>query len=57
MYVALLVIQMIALLMVDWHVGGVVEDIGPDVTVGWERGDRVAAFVHGGNNSQFDDGM
>ena len=57
MYVALLVIQRIALLMAHWHVGGVVEDIGPNVTVGWERGDRVAAFVHGGNNSQVDDGM
>ena len=57
MYVALLVNPNIALLTASWHVGGIVEDIGPNVTVDWERGDRIAAFVHGGNNSQLDDGM
>lgn len=46
-----------SLLIAGLHAGGIVEDIGPNTTVDWKKGDRIAAFVHGGNNSQFDDGM
>ncbi|KAK3369373.1 chaperonin 10-like protein [Lasiosphaeria ovina] len=35
---------------------GVVEEIGPKVTKAWKKGDRIAGFVHGGNQSQLEDG-
>lgn len=33
------------------------EEIGPRVTKGWKKGDRIAAFVHGGNDTHPDDGI
>ncbi|KAK0621027.1 putative zinc-binding oxidoreductase ToxD [Immersiella caudata] len=35
---------------------GVVEEVGPNVTKGWKKGDRIAAFTHGGNKVQTEDG-
>ena len=35
---------------------GVVEEIGPKVTKQWKKGDRIAAFVHGGNYNEPEDG-
>lgn len=32
-------------------------EIGKDVKKEWQVGDRIAAFVHGGNQSQKEDGM
>lgn len=37
--------------------GGVIEEIGPKVSRGWKKGDRIATFVHGGNDSRQGDGM
>ncbi|KAK4497713.1 hypothetical protein PRZ48_010366 [Zasmidium cellare] len=36
--------------------GGVIEEIGSKVTKEWQKGDRVCGFVHGGNESQKEDG-
>ncbi|CAK4001977.1 related to zinc-binding oxidoreductase [Lecanosticta acicola] len=36
--------------------GGVVEETGPGCGDHWKKGDRIAAFVHGGNVTQPDDG-
>ena len=33
------------------------EEIGPRVTKGWKKGDRIATFVHGGNDTRPDDGI
>ena len=33
------------------------EEIGPRVTKGWKKGDRIATFVHGGNDTHPDDGI
>ena len=35
---------------------GVVEEVGSKVTKSWQKGDRIAGFVHGGNASQPEDG-
>ncbi|KXT03166.1 hypothetical protein AC579_4968 [Pseudocercospora musae] len=35
---------------------GVVEEIGPKVTKNWKKGDRIANFCHGGNETQPEDG-
>ena len=32
------------------------EEIGPKVTKGWTKGDRIATFAHGGNETQHEDG-
>ena len=36
--------------------GGVIQDIGADVSTSWREGDRIAAFVHGGNDTHPEDG-
>lgn len=36
--------------------GGVIEEVGPGVTKRWKKGDRIAAFVHGGNRTEPEDG-
>lgn len=35
---------------------GVIEEVGSKVTKSWQKGDRVAGFVHGGNHSEPEDG-
>ncbi|KAF2095446.1 putative zinc-binding oxidoreductase ToxD [Rhizodiscina lignyota] len=35
---------------------GIVEEIGPEVTKKFKKGDRVASFTHGGNNIEPEDG-
>ncbi|OQD80001.1 hypothetical protein PENANT_c040G09921 [Penicillium antarcticum] len=35
---------------------GVVEQVGPAVTKNWKKGDRIAAFVHGCNATEIEDG-
>ncbi|KAF2160528.1 hypothetical protein M409DRAFT_70296 [Zasmidium cellare ATCC 36951] len=35
---------------------GVIEEIGPKVMKEWKKGDRVCGFVHGGNQTQREDG-
>lgn len=44
--------------LIDIHLmtGGVVEEVGSQVTKSWKKGDRIAGFCHGGNESQFEDG-
>ena len=36
--------------------GGIVEEVGPKVTKQWKKGDRIASFTHGGNESEPEDG-
>lgn len=40
-----------------WMIGGTIEEVGPKVTKEWKKGDRVCGFVHGGNQTQPEDGM
>lgn len=35
---------------------GVVEKVGPTVKKDWKKGDRIAAFVHGCNTVELEDG-
>ncbi|MCJ1434762.1 hypothetical protein MMC27_004132 [Xylographa pallens] len=35
---------------------GVIEEVGPRVTKDWKKGDRIAAFVHGCNAVELEDG-
>ncbi|KAF2142056.1 uncharacterized protein K452DRAFT_298063 [Aplosporella prunicola CBS 121167] len=35
---------------------GIVEEVGPNVSSGLRKGDRIAGFTHGGNSSQHEDG-
>ncbi|EAW20312.1 uncharacterized protein NFIA_099470 [Aspergillus fischeri NRRL 181] len=35
---------------------GVVEEVGPAVSKHWQKGDRLAAFVHGCNATELEDG-
>jgi NADPH:quinone reductase-like Zn-dependent oxidoreductase len=39
------------------HAGGVVEEVGSGVMKEWKKGDRIAGFVHGGNEAEKEDGM
>jgi len=34
----------------------VIEEVGPAVSKSWKKGDRIAAFVHGGNPTEHEDG-
>ena len=35
---------------------GTIEEVGKDVQREWKKGDRIATFIHGGNDSQPEDG-
>lgn len=34
-----------------------IEEVGSKVSKDWKKGDRIATFVHGGNDSRPEDGM
>ncbi len=36
--------------------GGVIEAVAAKVAADWKKGDRIAAFVHGGNDTHPEDG-